>query len=64
MGKNKDLRTKIAGIRRKIAEHQDKVRTEKMKPDPDDGQIAHWEHEIEAHEKRLRILMRRLQREW
>lgn len=64
MGRNKDLQRKITGIRRKIEEHEDKISRERQKANPDEGDIIHWEHEIDAHETRLQALTRRLRRKW
>ncbi len=59
MGRNPDLRKKIAGCRRGIEEHAEKIHRELMKP-----LIAAWRREIEAQEKRMALLTRRLKREW
>ena len=53
MGRNKDLREKIASIRRKIGEHEDKIRREHAKTQPNQNFIVHWEHEIDAHKNVL-----------
>ena len=64
MGRNKDLRKKIAGQERVIADHVAKIHRENGKPHPDDDAIRGWEREIEAARRRLEILTRRLKREW
>ena len=55
---------RLPALGRSIEEHENKVRRERMRPNPDEPQITHWEHEIDAHEKRLQVLLRRLKREW
>jgi hypothetical protein len=57
MGRNQDLR-------RKIDEHEDKIRRERMKPDSDELLIGHWQREIEARKKEVERLTRRLKRAW
>jgi hypothetical protein len=63
-GRNKELRMKIASVRREIDEHTEKIRQEWTKERPDEGVVAHWQHEIDAHQKRLERLVRRLTRGW
>ena len=64
MGRNKELRKKIAA-RRKVAEkHEEKIRRERMKAEPDEGVIRAWQHEIAAARNKIDSLTRRLQREW
>jgi len=64
MGRNQDLRRKIAGCGRVIEDHGDKIRRELIKPCPSDTLIAGWRREIETQEKRAALLTRRLKREW
>jgi hypothetical protein len=64
MGRNKDLRKKIAGRRRMIERHEAKIRGELAKPHPDDSLIAHWRSEIVAVEEKVTELIRRLERDW
>ncbi len=64
MGRNKELRKKIAGQERVIADHMAKIRREHAKPHPDDDVVRGWEREIEAARKKLENLTRRLEREW
>jgi hypothetical protein len=42
MGRNQDLRKKIAGCRRVIEVHKEKISAELMKPHPSDTLIARW----------------------
>ncbi len=61
MGRNQDLRKKIAGCQRESrGENPPRV----MKPHPSDTLIGGWQREIEAQEKRMALLTRRLKREW
>ncbi len=64
MGRNQDLRRKIAGIHRRIDQHNAKIRLEVMKSHPDAGTIAHWKAEIGGLKKRVALLTRRLKRKW
>jgi hypothetical protein len=64
MGRNKDLREKIAGRQSVIEEHQQKIREERMKPHPDEEVIAGWQHEIATQRAAIARLSRRLTREW
>jgi hypothetical protein len=47
-----------------IEEHENKVRRERMKTQPDEDLIAHWQHEIEVRKQRVVRLTRRLRRQW
>ena len=64
MGRNRDLRRKIASLRRRIGEHEGKIQQQSAERSPDDGLIAHWRHEIDTWEKELARLARRLERNW
>jgi hypothetical protein len=64
MGRNKDLRKKIAGRRRMIERHEEKIRGELGKPHPDESLIAYWRSEIEAVKEKVEDLTRRLERDW
>jgi len=64
MGRNKDLRKKIAGWRRVIEQHEEKIRAELSKPRPDGSLIEHWRSEIQAVEVKIADLTRRLERNW
>jgi len=64
MGRNQDLRKKIAGCRRVIEVHQKKISGELLKQDPSDTLIDRWQREIETQERRAALLTRRLKREW
>jgi len=64
MGRNKELRIKIAGCERVIAAHESKIRRELTKDYPSEEYIRGWRHEIEAQKERVARLTRRLKREW
>jgi hypothetical protein len=64
MGRNKDLRRKIAGRRRVIERHEEKIRAELSKPRPDESLIEHWRSEIQAVKERIADLRRRLESNW
>jgi len=64
VGRNKELRKKIAGLDRSIQIHQQKVDEERAKPVSDETDIEHWQSEIETFRKRKERLTRRLLREW
>lgn len=52
MGRNKQLRKRIAGQLRVIAAHQEKIKAELRKPTLDRDYIRKWEREIDiAREK-------------
>ena len=64
MGRNRILRRRIAGSQRMIEEHESKICRERMKTQPDEDLIAHWQHEIEVRKQQVGRLTRRLNREW
>jgi hypothetical protein len=64
MGRNKDLRKKIAGHHRVIELHEEKIRRQRNKDNPDEDLIAGWLEEIAGHKKAIEQLSRRLKREW
>ena len=64
MGRNKNLRRKIAGYQCVIEEHEAKIRAELTKPHPNEDYIRGWKREIEAQEAAIARLTRRLKREW
>ena len=47
-----------------IEKHENKIRRERMKPQPDEDLIAHWQHEIDVRKQQVVQLTRRLKREW
>jgi hypothetical protein len=45
---------------RRVTAHDQKVRKERMKPNPNEERIRHWESEIRAWKKERERLLRRL----
>jgi hypothetical protein len=64
VGTDKELRKKIAAQREVAEEHEEKIRRERMKSDPDEGAIRTWQREIAAATKKIDSYTRRLKREW
>jgi hypothetical protein len=62
MGKNKQLRKRIAGQLRVIAAHQEKIEAELRKPAPYLGYIRKWEREIDIARKTVRDLEEQLEK--
>jgi len=60
MGKNKNTRKNIAGLRLQIDLHEQKIAEEKRRDNPDVGLINHWEKEIRGWQARGNRLSRRL----
>lgn len=61
MGKNRDIRKQIAGLKRNILKHESKIREETKTDFPDEGLLRKWTGEIERDENRIEFLNRRLQ---
>jgi hypothetical protein len=64
MSRNRELRKKIASQDEVIRDHEEKIRQERMKPQPDEGVIRTWQREIAAAGKKIDSYTRRLKREW
>jgi hypothetical protein len=64
MGRNKELRKRIAAQREVIADHEEKIGRERMKPMPNESYIRGWRREINAATEKIEDLVRRLKREW
>ena len=64
MGRNKELRKKIAALKEVAEKHEEKTRRERMKPEPDEGIIRTWQREVAAARNKIDTLTRRLKREW
>jgi ubiquinone biosynthesis protein UbiJ len=60
MGRNKHIRTLIAGQLRTITRHQRKIAEEIAKPSPNVGYIRSWEREIDNAREKVRKLEERL----
>ena len=58
---NKSTRRKIHGLQEQIVEHQAKILREEQKMRPNQGDIKHWQHEINAFAERIARLENRLQ---
>ena len=61
MGKNKQLRKRITGQLRTIAEHQAKIKRELTKPNPNFPRIRKWEKDIDIARRAVRKLEQRLE---
>jgi len=64
MSRNRELRKKIASQDEVIRDHEEKIRQERMKPQPDEGVIRTWQREIAAAGKKIDSYTRRLKGEW
>lgn len=64
MGRNKDLRLRIAGQLKVIENHEDKIREERTNRHPDEDAIESWQREIQTAKNRIKKLTRRLKRQW
>jgi len=64
MGRNKDLRKRVAGHQRVIDAHETKIRLERAKSQPNEELIKGWEDEIEVQRRAMAKLTQRLKREW
>jgi hypothetical protein len=62
VGKNRQLRKRIAGQQRVIREHEDKVAQELRKRTPDIRLIRKWERDIDKAQKLMRELEQKLAR--
>ena len=64
MGRNKDIRAKLAGWERAIEDQRRKIGLQRAQTVPDDKLIAKWERDITGLEMARARLLRRLRREW
>jgi len=62
MGRNKQLRKRIAGQLRVIARHREKIESELHRPAPDLGYITKWRHEIDIARNNVRKLSEQLEK--
>lgn len=62
MGRNKQLRNRIAGLLRNISRHQAKIELELRKPAPNAEWIRGWEREIDTARNSMRKLEQKLER--
>lgn len=61
MGRNKQLRKRITGQLRTIAEHQAKIERELAKPNPNLLRIGKWQKDIDIARRAVRKLEQRLE---
>jgi hypothetical protein len=64
MRRNQDLRKKISGYQKVIAEHEDKIRAELAKEIPNEPRVLGWQREIRIWQEMITRLARRLNRDW
>ena len=62
MGRNKQLRKRIAGQLRVMAAHQEKIEAELSQATPDSGYIRKWRREIDIAQKNVRKLSEQLEK--
>jgi hypothetical protein len=62
MGKNKQLRRRIAGLLRNISRHQARIESELRKTSPNAEWIRGWEREIDTARNDVRRLEKKLER--
>ena len=60
MGRNQQLRKRIAGQQRVIREHEDKIAEELQRGAPDIRLIRKWERDIDKAQKLMRDLEEKL----
>jgi hypothetical protein len=53
-GRNKQLRSRIAGQERVISRHETKIEEELRKPSPDQGYLKKWQQEIDVARENVR----------
>jgi hypothetical protein len=51
MGRNKNIRNRIAGLEQAIAVHEKKIENEEAKPNCNMKRINHWRGEIDGWKK-------------
>jgi peptidoglycan hydrolase CwlO-like protein len=62
MGRNKNIRNRIAGLEQAIAAHEKKIKNEEAKPNCNMKRIGHWRGEIDGWKKQIERLTERLRR--
>jgi len=62
MGRNKEIRKKIEGHKRMLAEHRAKIQRELAAAEPRGELISYWERRIRDVEERILRLEERLQK--
>jgi len=59
MGK-KNHKKAIQSLEKRIIEHQNKIKLELLRENPDQGLINHWQVEIKAFDKGIQRALKRL----
>jgi peptidoglycan hydrolase CwlO-like protein len=62
MGRNRNIRNRIAGLEQAIAAHEKKIKNEEAKPNCNMKRIGHWGGEIDGWKKQIERLTERLRR--
>jgi len=62
MGRNKEIRKKIEGHQRMLAEHRDKIERELGTAEPRRELIAYWERRIQDVHQRIVLLEEKLRK--
>jgi len=57
---NRALQRRIASLRQRIVEHENKIITERKQQRPDEGLIKHWQVEIDAFNISLERALKRI----
>ena len=60
MGRNKKIKTRIAGLERAIRVHEKKFEVERSNPHSNTRWIQHWRGEIDEWKKQIERLTERL----
>lgn len=63
MGRNKTLKERIATLRRRVRQHENKIRRQRRSKVPDMGVIDHWKAEIDTWKRQIARAQRRLERQ-
>lgn len=57
---NRALKRRIASLRERVVEHEEKIARELMQSQPDQGLIKHWQVEIDAFHISIERALKRL----
>ncbi len=57
---NRALKRRIASLRQRIVEHEEKIASELKQPHPSQGLINHWQVEIDAFVASLERALKRI----
>lgn len=61
MGK-RGLKKRLESLNLQILKHENKIRDERSRPEPDAGKIHHWQSEIRAFKNSLLKTLKRLEK--